>query len=408
MYVCPNCRNAIAATRDGRCPECGQALAMTASAVPSPQQPAIQTMPDAEYQARRDLVNFFAILMHRTPRVWVTPLIVGTNALIFVALTVATGEPMRPPLQTMIDWGANFGPRTLNGEPWRIFTAMFLHFGLLHVGFNMWVLWELGRLVERCVGNVGFLLLYLISGLAGSLGSLAWHADVVSAGASGAVFGVCGALLGFLLRRRDTIPLGVIKSLRGSLLTFLLYNVVFSSLVPGIDMAAHGGGLAAGFCCGLIMSQPLDLHSVAHRWRRNLVTALLAIVALPLSFTLLPAAPQDIAVAQQQFDRLRQEAIARYNAAAQDMKADKISEGELADIVEQSVLPTWRKAHLQLQQLRESPMVRQEVADSLDRYMTLLEESWQALVQAIRQNDPDKMAEHQRKWKQAEGFVEGL
>ena len=93
-------------------------------------------------------------------------------------------------------------------------TCAFLHFGIIHLAFNMWVLWQLGDLVERLVGNIGFLVLYIISGVGGSLASLLWNPMVISAGASGAVFGVGGALMGFILLRRDTIPAEVLKHLR--------------------------------------------------------------------------------------------------------------------------------------------------------------------------------------------------
>ena len=104
---------------------------------------------------------------------------------------------MQMQVATVLEWGANFGPKTMDGQWWRLFTSMFLHFGIIHIGFNMWVLWNVGRLVERLVGNFGFALLYVVSGLLGSVASLAWNPTTISAGASGAVFGVVGALIGF-------------------------------------------------------------------------------------------------------------------------------------------------------------------------------------------------------------------
>ena len=120
---------------------------------------------------------------------------------------LATGVNfLAPDPQDMLNWGADFGPKTLNGQWWRTVTCMFLHFGIIHLGFNMWVLWDLGQLVERLVGNVGFLVLYFASGIAGSLASLAWQPLAISAGASGAVFGVAGALLGLIAFRHDSVP----------------------------------------------------------------------------------------------------------------------------------------------------------------------------------------------------------
>ena len=91
---------------------------------------------------------------------------------------------------------------------------MFLHIGLLHIALNMWVLWDIGPLMERMVGNVGFACLYVASGLCGSLASLAWNPENLSAGASGAVFGLFGGLLGFLVLGRGSMPAEIATSFR--------------------------------------------------------------------------------------------------------------------------------------------------------------------------------------------------
>ncbi len=168
---------------------------------------------------------------------------------------------------------------------------MFLHFGILHLGFNMWILWDLGRVVERLVGNVGFVVLYFVSGIAGSMASLTWNPLIISAGASGAVFGVVGALLGLIAFRRDTIPTPVLQHLWKSMTAFLVFNMVFGIVAPGIDMAAHIGGLIAGFACGLMLSQPLSVEMVVRRKFRNAAVASAAAIALPLWALALPNLP---------------------------------------------------------------------------------------------------------------------
>ncbi len=94
--------------------------------------------------------------------------------------------------------GANYGPLTLSGQWWRLLTSMFLHFGFLHIAMNMLCLWSLGTLAERLMGRAAFLLLYFATGIAGGLLSLAVHPQLVSAGASGSVFGVAGGLITYL------------------------------------------------------------------------------------------------------------------------------------------------------------------------------------------------------------------
>jgi membrane associated rhomboid family serine protease len=119
-----------------------------------------------------------------TPRLIATPTIVIANVLIFAAMIAMGIDAFAPTPRSLVEWGANFGPKTMNGQWWRLVTCMFLHCGIFHLGFNMWVLWDLGRLVERLVGNVGFVVLYFVSGIAGSVASLAWNPVVVSVGAS--------------------------------------------------------------------------------------------------------------------------------------------------------------------------------------------------------------------------------
>lgn len=190
-------------------------------------------------------------------REWVTLGLIAANVAVF-ALMVAQGSGILVPEagNRLLEWGANYAPRTLHGEWWRLFTSMFVHGGVLHIGFNMYALWVGGRLVERVYGHVGYGLLYAFAGLVGSVASALFSGDppVASVGASGAVFGVFGALLAFLLRRRRLLPMAVLKQMRAVVLLVVGFNVVFGFVVPGIDQAAHLGGLAGGFLAGLALA----------------------------------------------------------------------------------------------------------------------------------------------------------
>ncbi len=204
--------------------------------------------------------DFRQALVGMTPRLIATPLLVAINVLVFAAMVASGAHLLAPAPLKIFEWGGNFGPRTLNGEWWRLVTCLFVHIGIFHLGFNMWVLWDLGRLVERLIGTVGFLVLYFVSGIAASLASVAWNPAIISAGASGAVFGVAGGLLAFLALQRTAVPVVVLKQLRNSMLLFLVFNLYYGMTAKGIDMAAHIGGLTAGFACGLILSQPLSVE----------------------------------------------------------------------------------------------------------------------------------------------------
>jgi len=326
-----------------------------------------------------------------TPRLVTTPAIVSVNVLVFIAM-IATGVSFfAPTVQSVLDWGANFGPKTMNGQWWRLVTSMFLHYGILHLAFNMWVLWDLGRLVERLVGNVGFVVLYFVSGIAGSIASLAWNPVVVSAGASGAVFGVAGALVGLLIRRRDTIPTVVLKQLRNSMGAFLLYNIVFGLTIPGIDMAAHIGGFVAGFACGVVLSQPLAVEMLARRKWRNAAVVTAGTVVLFLAASALPDAPPDVHSALQRFGEMEQRILDKYNDLVRSAQQGTISDDEFADAVQRDVLPQWRKSLRQIELLAETPHVDRARFARLVEYMKTREESWSLRVQGIRQQDASKI-----------------
>ncbi len=207
------------------------------------------------------------------PAVTVFLLIANTAVL---GLMVANGVSlMSPDPYALVDWGSNFGPRTLHGEWWRLITSCFLHGGAIHLAFNMYVLWDLGRMTERTYGSPGFALVYLVAGIGGSFASVMLNPQVNSVGASGAVFGVAGAFLAFLLRNRKKIEPSISQNLRRSLLTFLLINLAIGFSIPGIDQAAHVGGLVTGFISGIVVAPDVSKDGpVRHYVRYPLVVLL--------------------------------------------------------------------------------------------------------------------------------------
>jgi membrane associated rhomboid family serine protease len=125
-----------------------------------------------------------------------------------------------------------------HGEWWRLFTAAFLHYGPIHLALNMFSLYFAGSILETMIGRWRFLLLYLVSGLAGSAGAIFWSPNVLTVGASGAIFGVMGGLL--VLERRGHLATG------GQVLGLIVVNLLFTFAVPGISIGGHIGGLIAG------------------------------------------------------------------------------------------------------------------------------------------------------------------
>jgi membrane associated rhomboid family serine protease/Flp pilus assembly protein TadD len=187
--------------------------------------------------------------------------LIGLNVLVFAAM-VATGVPVTYPNNAqynaqLLKWGANFGPLSLDGQPWRIFTSNYVHIGLAHLAVNMWSLWQVGRLAERIFGGWPYLLIYTACGLAGSLASLYWSPIRVSAGASGAVFGIVGALIGALYLGKLPIPKPAQQALLKNLVIVAIINLGYGASVSGIDNSAHIGGLVIGLALGSILAPQL-------------------------------------------------------------------------------------------------------------------------------------------------------
>jgi rhomboid protease GluP len=191
----------------------------------------------------------------------ITNLLLLLNGVVFVVMGfLGAGWVEVASMEPYIRFGANNAAATTDGEWWRLVTCMFLHYGLVHLLLNAWALFQSGQLVERLFGRRLYLLVYFGSGLSGSIATLLWKGDRAwSAGASGAVFGVFGALLGYLLREKQGIPKGIFQPIFKSTLAFAGYNLVFGAIHPNIDNAAHLGGLAGGFVLGWLCALPPDV-----------------------------------------------------------------------------------------------------------------------------------------------------
>jgi rhomboid protease GluP len=187
-----------------------------------------------------------------TPATWLLLAAIGA---VFVVETLLGGSTSK---RVLVILGANVPELVLqHGQWWRLLTSMFLHIGLLHLLLNGWVLYQLGSLFEVWFGAGRLLTVYFASGLVGSLVSVLTMPDQValSAGASGAVFGLLGALIAFLGRRRQHL-LPAARSLLWQLAGWAAFNVVFGFTVSGIDNAAHLGGCAVGLLLGWTTRPP--------------------------------------------------------------------------------------------------------------------------------------------------------
>jgi rhomboid protease GluP len=215
----------------------------------------------------------------------VTSIIVGINVAVFFAMGLSGVSVTQPTIPQLLRWGANAGPLTLGGQPWRMLTANYVHIGIIHIALNMWCFWNLGFLAERIFGGWTYFLTYTVCGIAGSLASVWWHPGVVGAGASGAIFGIAGALIAALYLGKLPISKEALRGTLKSLLTFAAYNLFFGGVVAGIDNSAHIGGLVAGLALGAALSRHLvSPNEVRENWNRAIffVAAIILLAAYML------------------------------------------------------------------------------------------------------------------------------
>jgi membrane associated rhomboid family serine protease/Flp pilus assembly protein TadD len=183
----------------------------------------------------------------------VTRIIIAVNVLVYVAMGLSGVSWTDPSVAQAIRWGADFGPLTLSGQWWRLFTSMFVHFGFFHILLNMWCLRNLAVALEPLMGPLAFSITYLFSGLAASAVSTAWNPWRASAGASGAIFGIAGAFVSYLVLKKAAIPASLVRQNLQRLAIFILLNLSIGAASGHIDNSAHLGGLAAGLVIGAMM-----------------------------------------------------------------------------------------------------------------------------------------------------------
>ncbi len=267
--MCPACR-ALVERNERRCPFCGEPLRV------------IGTGPVARAASR--------IVPADVP---LTSLLIGVNLLIFtLECLLNRGVPLIFGMRNTVLLRLGSSPALvylsnpispLHGEYWRWITALFLHAGLMHIGFNMWVLFDVGPVVEQLYGRSKFLLLYLLAGVGGNLVAGFLGQNVV--GASGAIMGLIGVLIAYGVRNKTAIA----QQMRAQAIRFALYTLVFGFLMAGVSNAAHLGGIAAGFLLALAIGDEPPLTETQIRFWRVMQWFLVALTAY--AFVLMARTP---------------------------------------------------------------------------------------------------------------------
>jgi len=186
----------------------------------------------------------------------ITQILMGVNVAVFLAMVLADSSTIEnAPGELLVRLGANVGQYTLGGQYWRLLTCVFLHGNLLHIAFNMWSLWNIGSIAESLYGRWTFATLYLVAGIGGSLGSVIWNPNVFSVGASGAIFGIVGALIASFYLGEFSMRGQITGGTMTSLLIFSAYSLVRGATSSGIDNGAHVGGLVTGLILGALIAK---------------------------------------------------------------------------------------------------------------------------------------------------------
>lgn len=286
------------------------------------------------------------VRVQRLPTPYVTYALIAANVGVWL-VTLALGLDMvHPDGQRLLELGGNLGTRTLGHEPWRLLTSMFLHAGILHLTMNMLALGPTGRQVETLYGRPGMGAIYLIAGLLGALTS-AMRGAAVSVGASGAIFGLFGAFGGFLLRHRKRLEPHAAQAALRSVGMVLAINLFVGMSIPGIDMAAHLGGLVGGAATGWALERQPKAWSMLRR--ALLVGGFGALTLIGVSFVV-PAGQPDRPLVVERYYAADKQAIDRFLPWATRRDADEITDAQLADAIEREVLPDWRAAYKTLEE----------------------------------------------------------
>jgi membrane associated rhomboid family serine protease len=204
----------------------------------------------------------------------VTYTLIGVNVLAFFG-ELATGSSVGGSAgggDSVLAKAALNGPAVANGDWYRIITSGFMHYGFLHLLFNMYALYILGSMIEPAIGKVRFLLIYLVSLIAGSLGALVLDPNALTAGASGAVFGLMGAAV-LVLRNRGINPW------QSGIVIWLGLNLAITFTVSSISVGGHIGGLIGGAVAGWVVVELPDIVRMP-RWGADAVAAVIGLVAI--------------------------------------------------------------------------------------------------------------------------------
>ncbi|HEX6227161.1 MAG TPA: rhomboid family intramembrane serine protease [Chryseolinea sp.] len=333
---------------------------------------------------------------------FITPIIINLNILVFVVMILSGVDVMLPDTESLIVWGANFRPATLGGEWWRLLSSCFLHIGVIHLLMNVYALMYIGMQLEPMLGKRRFLLAYLLSGVAGSVNSLYWHELTVSAGASGAIFGMYGVFLAMLTT--NLIERAARQTMLTSIAIFVGYNLL-NGVRGGIDNAAHIGGLIAGLVIGYSFYP--SLLKPNEEKLRYLTMTMVSLAVLTYAFVIYQRTPNDIGTYEQkmnEFVTIESLALGFYN---KDLSAPK---EELLKEIKDHGIHYWKEGMRIIAEADKLslPEVLHAKNKKLIKYCDLRIKCYQLIYKAVAENTENYKIEIENYDKQIEDIVKEL
>lgn len=373
---------------------------------------------DNEIRAERE---FAEKLKSFAPHTWATYALVAANIGIWLWTLTAGASLLNTPAENLLHWGGNAASEVQRGEWWRLLNATFLHNGMMHVAMNMLGLFTAGVIVERVYGHRLFLLIYFGSGLIGSALSLHYSAQqAVSVGASGAVFGITGALLVGFLQHRDKLPKASSRQMISGVGFFVAYSLLQGFGKQGIDNAAHIGGLLGGCLLAYILPERFDLEHYRKTFAGRAAAALLASAIATMAIAIeAPPASVDQAKVFASTEYLKR-GLARFDEYFKELKqlnddaeSGKISEWEADERGRRVYAPKFRMVVDDLAQVTLHPGdQRKELLADIKKISELMAESlaMKSVVQSgsakPQPADPVRIAQIENELKALAGRME--
>jgi membrane associated rhomboid family serine protease len=346
---------------------------------------------------------FHDAIFARTPWPIVTPALVLLNVAVFARMLFGDGAIGDP--ETLVAWGGNYGPRTTNGEWWRLLTSAFVHAGLFHLLADIAALTLLGLMLERLVGYFAFTTVYVACGVFASLASLSSDPMAVSVGAAGSILGLCGLLIastawGFIHRSSLTIPLLAAKKIGPGLAVFIVYSAATGRL----DASALNG-LVMGLVCGLVLAR-----GYAARKPPALRTA--AALASTLVITVAAAFPlrgfTDVKPELESLVAFETRSATLYEKAVEQFRLGGMSAEALAQVINRTILPDLQAANARINALDRVPSEHRSMIAAAAEYLRLRGESWRLRVEGLHTHSMPTLQKADRTERASLDVLEGV